>query len=225
MDDPACDARRLHNTFRRFGIVNRLVSGWDALYRARVRPILLEAGPGARVLDLGCGGGDVLARLARLARADGIDAEWIGADPDERARRAQEERTGGGVRFRAADSTALLREGERFDLVVSNHVLHHLDDDALARFAADSRALSRGVVLHADLARSRLAHALYGVGVLPLAPGTFLWTDGLRSIRRSHTTDELASALGSPWRVSAPGRFRVLAEAHGAAGGVGAADA
>ena len=27
MDDPDCDARRLAATFRRFGIVNRLVSG------------------------------------------------------------------------------------------------------------------------------------------------------------------------------------------------------
>ena len=45
----------------------------------------------------------------------------------------------------------------------------------------------------------------------PFAPGTFLRTDGLRSIRRSYRVDELAAALGESWRVSAASPFRILA--------------
>lgn len=217
MDDPDCDPRALAATYRRFDLVNRLVSAWGHVYRTRVRPELRALGRPARVLDLGSGGGDVVARLAALAARDGLDVEWVGADPDPRAHEAARERARPGVRFVAQGSRELLAAGERFDLVLSNHVLHHLDDDALRSFTADSVLLSRGAVLHADIARGRLAYGLYAAGITPLSAGTFLRVDGLRSIRRSYRAPELAAALGAPWRVETPAPFRVLAVARGRA--------
>lgn len=217
MDDPHCDPRRLAATYRRFDLVNRAVSGWGGVYRAHVRPRLRALGRPARVLDLGCGGGDVVVRLAGLTARDGLDVEWIGADPDPRALESARERERPRVKFVARGSAELLAEGQRFDIVLSNHVLHHLDSAELRDFTNDSRALARSVVLHADIARSRLAYGLYAVGVTPLAPGTFLRTDGLRSIRRSYRADELARTLGDPWSVVEPAPFRVLAIAEGTA--------
>lgn len=218
MDDPDCDPRRLAATYRRFDLVNRAVSAWGTVYRSQVAPRLRVLGRPARVLDLGCGGGDVVARLAGLAERDGLDVEWVGADPDPRALLAARQRERRGVRFVARSSAELRAAGERFDIVLSNHVVHHLDVEDLAGFADDSRALAGSVVLHADIARGRLAYGLYAVGVTPLAPGTFLRTDGLRSIRRSYRRDELARALGAPWRVETPAPFRLLAVAEGTAG-------
>ncbi len=218
MDDPACDPVRLAATYRRFGAVNRLVSGWGTVYRARLAPLLRGLGRPARVLDLGSGGGDLLARLDRLAARDGLDVQWTGADPDPRAHEAALRRPASPrIRFVRSDSTALLAAGERFDVVVSNHVLHHLAPEALAGFARDSLDLATGAVLHADIERGRLAYGLYAAGVLPLAPGTFLHTDGLRSIRRSYRVDELAATLGDDWRVDRPAPFRVLATGDGRA--------
>lgn len=217
MDDPGCDPRALAATYRRFDVVNRLVSAWGHVYRTRVRPQLQALGRPARALDLGCGGGDVAVRLAGLAARDGFDVEWTGADPDPRAIASARARERPGVRFVAQDSGALRAAGERYDLVVSNHVLHHLDAAALATFAEDSLALSSGRVLHADIARGRLAYALYAAGIAPLSAGTFLRVDGLRSIRRSYRAPELAAVLGGPWRVETPAPFRVLAVAEGRA--------
>lgn len=217
MDDPDCDPERLHATLRRFGIVNRVVSGWDSLYRARLRLLLADLDRPARVLDLGSGGGDVIARLAGLAARDRLDVQWTGADPDPRAHRAACARAIPGATFVCADAEDLLHRGDVFDLVISNHVLHHLGSPELVEFARASRALSSGVVLHNDIARSRRAYWLYAVGITPLAPGTFLRTDGLRSIRRSHRREELAVALGPEWAVTAPTPFRLLAEAPGRA--------
>lgn len=95
--------------------------------------------------------------------------------------------------------------------MISNHVLHHLDARELPGFLADSVALSRGLVLHSDIARSRRAYAAYAVGITPLSPGSFLRTDGLRSIRRSWRPDELAARLPEGWRVERPTAFRLLA--------------
>lgn len=214
MDDPECDPLRLRATLRRFSTVNRLVAAWGTVYRTHVRPVLAGVEGRARVLDLGCGGGDVVARLADLARRDGLDVEWTGADPDPRAIDVARERAGAGISFVRADASALVAAGERFDVVLSNHVLHHLSQE-LPGFLRASRDLSKGLVVHGDISRSRLAYALYAVGITPFAPGTFLRTDGLRSIRRSYTVAELQQALDAvapqEWSVSGPAPFRLIA--------------
>lgn len=217
MDDPDCDPERLQATLRRFGIVNRLISGWDRIYRTRLRHILAELDRPARVLDLGSGGGDVITRLARLAAQDGLEVRWTGADPDPRAHQAALDRQGPGVTFLQTDTDALIENGDAFDVVISNHVLHHLDDAELLDFTSASRALASTAVFHSDIARGRLAYGLYAIGILPLSPGTFLRTDGLRSIRRSYRKEELSAALGTEWKVSSPAAFRLIAEGVGSA--------
>ncbi|GAA3026874.1 methyltransferase domain-containing protein [Microbacterium dextranolyticum] len=214
MDDPQCDPARLRRTLQRFDIVNRLVSGWGDVYRRHVRPLARERGGRLTVLDIGCGGGDVLRRLSAAAARDGISLEGVGIDPDARALEVARRRPVDGVTFRQAHSADLVAEGERggrqFDVVISNHLLHHLDDAQLRGLLADSASLSTALVVHSDISRSRLAYAAYAAGITPLAPGSFLRTDGLRSIRRSWTPGELAARLPEGWTVEHGGRFRLL---------------
>ena len=215
MDDPACDPVRLRRTLDRFRVVNRAVSCWDRVYRTLLRPELAAAGGPVRILDIGCGSGDVLRRLVRLAGRDGFEVSGVGIDPDPRAFEAA--RAAGGERelvFRTAHSSDLVAAGERFDVVISNHLLHHLDAAALGAVLADSEALAERVSAHSDIARGRIAYAAFAVAALPLAPGSFIRVDGLRSIRRSYTPAELAAALPSGWTVERPGRFRLLAVRH-----------
>lgn len=220
MDDPDCDPKRLDATLRRFGLVNRLVAGWDTVYRTRLRGLLASLDRPARVLDIGSGGGDVVTHLARRAHRDGLEVHWTGVDPDPRAHaaalsRAEPRRETPQISFVCADAQALLDRGERFDVVISNHVLHHLGAAELQEFTEASLQLATTAVLHSDIARSRLAYGLFSVGITPLAPGTFLRTDGLRSIRRSYQPEELAAELGNQWRVSTPAAFRLVAEGAG----------
>jgi len=219
MDDPACDPERLRRTLRRFGIVNRAVSRWGAVYRARLRPALRGLERPARILDIGCGGGDVLHRLVRLAHRDGIEVEALGVDPDPRAIEVAQRRSPvRGLSFSRAGSRTLRERGERFDVVISNHLLHHLDERALDELIGDSEALATGLCVHSDISRGRAAYLAFAVAVTPFAPGTFLRVDGLRSIRRSYTPPELEARLPAGWRVERVGPFRLLA-LHGSADG------
>ena len=221
MDDPDCDPERLRATLRRFGTINRLFAGWGSVYRERLAPFLAALDRPARVLDLGSGGGDLVIRLAGLAAKDGLDVRWTGVDPDARAHEVAVARGApANVVFVQADASALMAAGDPFDVVLSNHVVHHLGA-AGAEFFAQSRALSRGLVLHCDIARGRMPYALYAIGITPFAPGTFLRTDGLRSIRRSFTQDELQVVLDrsdrGAWTVERRAPFRLLAAANGRA--------
>ena len=207
MDDPACDLRLLENTYRQFRVVNRALAGWGGIYRRRIRPLLSAERP-FRLLDIGSGGGDVARALAGWARRDGVRLEVTATDPDPRAHDFASRTPDPDVVLLAESTSELVARGERFDLAVSNHVLHHLDDE-LPGFLADSEALAPRA-LHNDIRRSRAALALYTIATRPIASRSFLYDDGRLSIRRSYTADELRAVAPGGWRVEPAEPFRLL---------------
>jgi ubiquinone/menaquinone biosynthesis C-methylase UbiE len=212
MDDPRCDPAVLDRTYRRFTVVNALVSGWRSTFRDEVLPAL-PTDRRARVLDLGCGGGDLARSIARWARSAGRTIDVIGVDPDHRAIRAATRVDSPGVTFRTASSRDLVDAHEQFDAVVSNHVLHHLSDDDRERFLAESAALvgEHGRVVHSDIRRSPSAYRSYAGASWLVSAGTFVRVDGLRSIRRSYTVDELRSVVPVGWDVRPRAPHRLVA--------------
>jgi len=207
MDLPGCDPGRLERTYAQFALVNRVVAGWRGIYRTRIRP-RLSADSRASLLDIGCGGGDLSVLLARWAARDGLRLEVTAIDPDPRAILfARSRHAPADVTFRQVSSAELLEEGQRYDVVVSNHVLHHLD--GLGTFLSDSAMLSRGTVVHNDIRRSPAAYALFFAGSWVLT-GSYIRQDGLTSIRRSYTTAELAAAAPAGWTVARHTPFRNL---------------
>lgn len=210
MDDPDCDLAALRRTYARFGLVNRLVAGWRAVYVDRLRP-LLSSTRTSRLVDVGCGGGDLARALHGWARRDGLRLEALGVDPDPRAHAFLAERPApAGVSFAQADSGALVAAGERFDLLVSNHLLHHLSPAELAALLADSERLTGRLALHNDLRRSPVGYAAWAAVSWPAAADSFLFTDGLRSIRRSYAPAELAAVAPAGWTVTRRSPFRLL---------------
>lgn len=211
MDDPACDENALRKTYGHFALVNRVVSGWHAVYRRTIRPLARASAASLTVLDIGSGGGDVARALATWAARDGNPIEVTAIDPDERAfAYASALPPVPGVRFERTASRELVEAGRAFDLVVSNHVLHHLEPAELAGLLRDSEHLARRLVIHNDIARARLAYAAYAVGTTGAFRGSFIHDDGLLSIRRSYTPGELADEAPDGWRVESRWPFRVL---------------
>lgn len=209
MDLPGCDPVRLDRTYAQFALVNRAVSGWRGIYLNQLRP-RLRKGSAATLLDIGCGGGDVPMMLSRWAARDGLQLEITAIDPDPRASRfASGRHADAGVTFRQSTAAQLASEGCSFDLVVSNHVLHHLAGDELPAFLAESAGLCHGRVIHNDLRRSPAAYVLFFAGSWPFT-GSYIRQDGLTSIRRSYTAAELQAAAPPGWTVLRRAPFRNL---------------
>ncbi len=207
MDDPGCDSERLNATYAQFELINRWLAGWRGVFERWLEP---RAWPGATLLDVGCGGGDVARNLAAWSAAAGIPLAITAVDPDARALAfARAHGSNQQVRYRQAAVEDLLADGERYDFVISNHVLHHLSEGEVPGFLAATASLARVAALHNDLRRNALALLAFA-SLRPLFRGSFIVPDGLRSIRRAYRPDELRALAPDGWRVERMPPFRAL---------------
>ena len=115
-DDPAFLAG--YSTLERFG------TGWARAMEHGDLLALLPAVAGSRVLDLGCGAGQLAHHLATTGAA-----EVVGVDVSERMLAlARREWAHPRVTYRQAAIETLAFSPARFDLVVASLVLHYVDD-------------------------------------------------------------------------------------------------
>ncbi|HYZ67004.1 MAG TPA: class I SAM-dependent methyltransferase [Mycobacterium sp.] len=113
---------------------------------------------GVRVLEIGCGTGNVTIRAKRAAPG----TDMIGLDPDPLAlARAQRKMRGiSGIRFERGYAQQLPFADGQFDRALSSMMLHHLDEDVKAGAAAElHRVLRPGGQLHiVDIGGHTTAH-------------------------------------------------------------------
>jgi 2-polyprenyl-3-methyl-5-hydroxy-6-metoxy-1,4-benzoquinol methylase len=131
----------------RYGFRHIYVSDW------------IKARDGDRILDIGCGPGDILAYLPRVS--------YVGFDINPENIRAAEARFGDRGRFFASEASreTIRRLGE-FDIVTATGLLHHLDDaqciELLEITRAALRATGRWITMDGVLTekQSRIARYL-----------------------------------------------------------------
>ncbi|WP_145062422.1 methyltransferase domain-containing protein [Engelhardtia mirabilis] len=192
MDDPSLPEAEHRAALRGLARLNAWSASDRALF-APIRQLSLELGRPVRLLDVACGGGDQLVRLARRARRAGIDLRPAGCDLStvaldvsaDRARRAGFE-----VRFFQRD---VITEGipRGYDVIVCSLFVHHLsDDDAAELFAAIEEASPR-LALIQDLRRLKRGALLAAAASRLLTRSEVVRTDSLLSVGAAFELDEI----------------------------------
>ena len=212
MDRPDCDALLLQNTYRQFTTINRLLSGWNSIYKNYIRPILDKKHGRCSILDIGCGGGDIIRLLHKLCEMDGYEVEFTGIDPDSRSMEYLTSlKWPDSVTFRAVYSHTLIEEESQFDIVISNHLVHHLNGPQLLSVCNDAEKLTRKLVIFSDIERSDLGYISFSTIAPLIFRNSYIVTDGKISIRRSYRKPELVQRLPQNWSVRRMFPFRLLA--------------
>jgi len=210
MDNPDCDLAELENTYRQFSTINSLISQWYKIYRLEIRPLLNPDTPN-NLLDIGFGGGDIPLKIAQWATNDGYNLQITAIDPDPRAFDFVEELDRHpNITFLQCDLSEMDPNKQQFDFVISNHLLHHLGSTELSEIMIQARKLSRKQVLFNDIQRSDWAYLFFNLLSRPVFRSSFITEDGLTSIKRSYTRDELASVVPNDWQVQSIFPFRLL---------------
>lgn len=188
-------------------LVNRWLGNRGAFLDA-VRPFLV-ASPHPRLLDVGCGSGDVPAfvvrALGRPMMAVGIDAKLLHLQqvPPE-------------VLAVRADATRLPFRDGTFDVVTVSLFLHHFRERELPGLLRAFYSVARRALVVNDLQRAWVPY-LFGRAVFPaLFRSRVSVADGLVSIRSGFTQRELEEAFARariPVRVRRSFPYRLLAVA------------
>ncbi len=176
MDAPDLDEGLHREALRGLSRVNWISATVSVLWSA-MRPLAVRTRT-LRVLDVGCGAGDVLIGVARRAAAEGIELQGVGCDISPTAIKHAEQLSAVAARqierplnleFRVADC---LRDTlpAPFDVTMCSLFLHHLSDDDACQLLQRApvgdcggnrgRSLPYAVRIHVGLVGDSLAFTL-----------------------------------------------------------------
>lgn len=116
-----------------YRLFTRIVGGGRSRYVSEY----VRARAGDRILDLGCGPGDILDHLKQ--------AEYVGVDMHQAYLDAARKRYGDRATFiHGKVGTDSFREFSEFDIVLARGLVHHLDDQEAIRFFRLARSSLKG---------------------------------------------------------------------------------
>ena len=212
LDDPGIDPVLAERSLRDVARSNALFGGTRAVLVEFARALDTIAGSRATLLDVGSGLGDIPCRARQTAQAHGVTLAAVGLELTAELARATRDAVGTAV---CGDALALPFADKSIDVVTCSQVLHHFPDDTAATLLCEMSRVARHRIIVADLRRSWLAIAGLWTVSFPLGFHPVSRHDGVVSIRRGFTPDELRAlvqrATGRTASVTLRAGFRVTA--------------
>jgi SAM-dependent methyltransferase len=199
MDEP-CTREQLRACLRDIARANGWLLGYRPLFEwleANAR----KADAPIRILDVGCGSGDCLRRVARWTDARGIAVELTGLDinPDAVAIAAEAD-AAGGIAWVCANVFAY-EPSTPPHFIVSSLFTHHLSDTEVVRFLAWMEEHATAGWFVNDLSRGAVPYHLFRIFSRLVRLHPFVQHDGPVSVARSFVVED--------WRrFCAAARFR-----------------
>lgn len=202
LDSDACPPIEVETSLRDLCRINRWFGG-VATTRSLIERVADAAGrKHFSVLEVAAGFGEVSKIAGRQLLHKGITLDVTDLD---RVRTHLLR----GNRAVVADALALPFQTNSFDVVSCSLFAHHLEPAELACFANEALRVSRCAVLINDLVRHPLHVALVYAG-FPLMRSYVSRVDGLASVRRAYTPDEIRTILSAALSDGSTSRLEIF---------------
>ena len=163
MDDLNCAGEVVDQTLRELEIINRWLGG-NRLTMHAVTKMLKQAknktGAPVSIADLGCGGGDILKRIADLGRRHGLPMQLTGIDANPHIIAVARKNCSAypEITFEAIDVLGNDFRQRKFDIIIGTLFFHHFSDNTLvALFTRIKEQATLGIIIN-DIHRHWLAY-------------------------------------------------------------------
>jgi 2-polyprenyl-3-methyl-5-hydroxy-6-metoxy-1,4-benzoquinol methylase len=160
MDDLNCSGPVLEQTLRELKTINRWLGGNKVTTQGLSEVVQRFPQEQYRVVDLGCGGGDMLAVMQDWAQQEQVSMQLIGADANAHtiALAQQRQQQLQGIRWQVANVFDPAFFEEQVDIATCTLFTHHFTDEELVALFQGLKQKVRLAIVINDLHRHPLAY-------------------------------------------------------------------
>lgn len=194
MDDFSLPADEIDPVLAGLGKMNALFGGHQSIIKALKR---FPVRDGYSISDWGCGGGDVLIAIARLAQKDNINLKLNGIDAAPAAVNfaRKQSATYHNISYTNADVLKDDFGEKRFDIVISSLFTHHFADDEWIVLIRKMYHTAKLGVIITDLHRHWLLYFAVMAITRIFTSNKMAQYDGPLSVKRAFKRTELVRLL------------------------------
>ncbi len=193
MDDFSIDGPMLNDALDKLAIINKLLGGNSVTLNGL--KILLKDEPKNKpitIIDLGCGGGDILRAIANYGKKVGYSFQLIGVDANKNAADYAKTLSTNYENISVVHVDVFSEEFKamHYDIVITTLFLHHFKEAVLLQLLQHLVKTAKIGVVNNDLHRNQLAYYLFKLITIPVR-NKMIIEDGLTSVLRGFKRKEL----------------------------------
>jgi 2-polyprenyl-3-methyl-5-hydroxy-6-metoxy-1,4-benzoquinol methylase len=194
MDDFALEGDALKQALDKIAQINQLLGG-NRLTLKGVKKLLKEIPNSNKItiVDVGCGNGDMLRRLADYGSKNNLNLELIGVDANAFTVNYAIDlsKKYSNIKYRCEDIFSQSLSELNCDIMLCTLTLHHFNNDEIIKLLGLFNAKSKiGFVVN-DLHRNSLAYSLFQAICFVFQMNKMSRNDGLTSILKGFKKEEL----------------------------------
>lgn len=196
LDDLFLHGETLHKALQSLAWINRWFGNHHAVVKAIISIYKKEKHP-LTIVDLGCGGGDLILAVAKALQKNKIRFIITGIDGNVNTLEYAKAKCAGFPEISFLQTDILSNEFSipPCDILISSHFMYHFTADELTRFFRNNVRRVSTAVIFSELNRSRLAMFLFKISSFVLPISKLAKEDGLLAIKRSFTKKEWLAML------------------------------
>jgi len=196
MDDLDCNGEVVHQTLRELEFINRTLGGNQITVDGVNTLLQNQSRSPLEIIDMGCGGGDMLILLSKKISGKNVNGKFVGIDANpnivEYARRNGESSN---ITFECTNILSEEFESKTFDIAIATLFFHHFSFEELVNILKKLHSQVRiGIVIN-DLHRHPLAY--YSIKLLTrfFSKSAMVKFDAPLSVLRGFSKKEIEDIL------------------------------